>query len=107
MDVAPKIIEIIAREQHLDPGKVTLDSTFQELESTRSMASISSSRWKRSSSSTSRTPWPRTCEASAKWWMPSRECWKARTSRTWSPWPRGRVRPRAANAVPATLASGR
>lgn len=31
MDVAPKIIEIIAREQHLDPGKVTLDSTFQEL----------------------------------------------------------------------------
>ena len=31
MDVTPKIIEIIAREQHLDPGKVTLDSTFAEL----------------------------------------------------------------------------
>jgi len=31
MDLAPKVIEIIAREQHLEPGKVTLDSTFQEL----------------------------------------------------------------------------
>ena len=31
MDVTPKVIEIIAREQHLDPGKVTLDSTFAEL----------------------------------------------------------------------------
>ena len=31
MDVTPKVIEIIAREQHLDAGKVTLDSTFAEL----------------------------------------------------------------------------
>jgi acyl carrier protein len=31
MDVTDKVIEIIAREQHLDPGKVTLDSTFAEL----------------------------------------------------------------------------
>lgn len=31
MDVTPKVIEIIAREQHLDPGKVALDSTFAEL----------------------------------------------------------------------------
>jgi acyl carrier protein len=31
MDVAPKVIEIIAREQHLEPGKVTLGSTFEEL----------------------------------------------------------------------------
>ena len=31
MDVTGKVIEIIAREQHLEPGKVTLDSTFQEL----------------------------------------------------------------------------
>jgi acyl carrier protein len=31
MDVTPKVVEIIAREQHLDPGKVTLDSTFAEL----------------------------------------------------------------------------
>ena len=31
MDVAPKVIEIIAREQHLDVNKITLDSTFAEL----------------------------------------------------------------------------
>jgi acyl carrier protein len=31
MDVTPKVVEIIAREQHLDPGKVTPDSTFAEL----------------------------------------------------------------------------
>ena len=31
MDVADKVIEIIEREQHLDPGKVTIDSTFAEL----------------------------------------------------------------------------
>jgi acyl carrier protein len=31
MDVTSKVIEIIAREQHLDPGKLTLDSTFAEL----------------------------------------------------------------------------
>ena len=31
MDVAGKVIEIIVREQHLDPGAVTLDSTFEEL----------------------------------------------------------------------------
>ncbi len=31
MDVAEKVIEIIEREQHLDPGKVTIDSTFAEL----------------------------------------------------------------------------
>lgn len=31
MDVTDKVIEIIAREQHLEPGKVTLDSTFAEL----------------------------------------------------------------------------
>jgi len=31
MDPTQKVIEIIAREQHLDPGKVTLDSTFAEL----------------------------------------------------------------------------
>jgi acyl carrier protein len=31
MDVAAKVIEIIAREQHLDPDTIKLDSTFQEL----------------------------------------------------------------------------
>ncbi len=31
MDVANKVMEIIAREQHLDPCKVTIDSTFAEL----------------------------------------------------------------------------
>lgn len=31
MDVGQKVIEIIAREQHLDPGTVKLDSTFEQL----------------------------------------------------------------------------
>jgi len=31
MDVADKVIEIITREQHFEPGKVTIDSTFAEL----------------------------------------------------------------------------
>jgi len=31
MDVEAKVIEIIAREQHLDPDTIKLDSTFQEL----------------------------------------------------------------------------
>ncbi len=31
MSVSDKVIEIITREQHLDPGKVTVDSTFAEL----------------------------------------------------------------------------
>ena len=31
MEVAEKVIEIIAREQHLDPDTIKLDSTFQEL----------------------------------------------------------------------------
>lgn len=31
MNVTEKVIEIIVREQHLDPGKVTLNSTFAEL----------------------------------------------------------------------------
>src|SRR5690348_2173392 len=31
MNVAEKVIEIITREEHLEPGKVTLDSTFAEL----------------------------------------------------------------------------
>jgi acyl carrier protein len=31
MDTSQKVIEIIAREQHLDPGKITLDSSFAEL----------------------------------------------------------------------------
>ena len=31
MDVAAKVIEIIAREQHLDPESIKLDSSFQEL----------------------------------------------------------------------------
>lgn len=31
MKVEDKVIEIITREQHLDPGKVTSDSTFAEL----------------------------------------------------------------------------
>jgi acyl carrier protein len=31
MDPTQKVIAIIAREQHLDPGKVTIDSTFAEL----------------------------------------------------------------------------
>jgi acyl carrier protein len=31
MDVTQKVIEIIAREQHLDSSKVTLDATFAEL----------------------------------------------------------------------------
>ncbi len=31
MDAGEKVMEIIAREQHLDPSKVTMDSTFAEL----------------------------------------------------------------------------
>ena len=31
MDVAQKVIEIIIREQHLAPGTVTLDSSFEQL----------------------------------------------------------------------------
>jgi len=31
MDPTQKVIEIIAREQHLDASKITLDSTFAEL----------------------------------------------------------------------------
>ncbi len=31
MDIGEKVVEIISREQHLDPGKVTMDSTFEEL----------------------------------------------------------------------------
>ncbi len=31
MNVADKVVEIITREQHLEPGKVTQDSTFAEL----------------------------------------------------------------------------
>ena len=31
MDVADKVIEIITREQHFEPGKVATDSTFAEL----------------------------------------------------------------------------
>ena len=31
MDAGEKVMEIIAREQHLDPAKVTMDSTFEEL----------------------------------------------------------------------------
>lgn len=31
MDVTQKVIEIIAREQHLDASKITVDSTFTEL----------------------------------------------------------------------------
>ncbi len=31
MDVSKKVIEIIAREQHLDVAKITPDSTFAEL----------------------------------------------------------------------------
>jgi acyl carrier protein len=31
MDVEAKVIEIIVREQHLDPAAVTIDSTFEEL----------------------------------------------------------------------------
>ena len=31
MDVSQKVIDIIAREQHLDASKITPDSTFAEL----------------------------------------------------------------------------
>jgi acyl carrier protein len=31
MNVADKVIEIITREQHLQPGTVSIDSTFAEL----------------------------------------------------------------------------
>jgi acyl carrier protein len=31
MDVEAKVIEIIAREQHLDSRAITIDSTFEEL----------------------------------------------------------------------------
>jgi acyl carrier protein len=31
IDVTQKVIDIIAREQHLDAGKITVDSTFAEL----------------------------------------------------------------------------
>jgi acyl carrier protein len=31
MNIEQRVIEIIAREQHLDPGTVRLDSTFAEL----------------------------------------------------------------------------
>lgn len=31
MNVTEKVAEIIMREQHLEPGKVTIDSTFADL----------------------------------------------------------------------------
>jgi acyl carrier protein len=31
MDLTPKVISIVAREQHLDPGLVKRESTFEEL----------------------------------------------------------------------------
>ena len=31
MNVGEKVVEIIAREQHLDPGAVSIDATFEEL----------------------------------------------------------------------------
>ncbi len=31
MSVEEKVVEVITREQHLEPGKVSLDSTFAEL----------------------------------------------------------------------------
>ncbi len=31
MNVSDKVVEIITREQHLEPGLVTIDSTFAEL----------------------------------------------------------------------------
>ncbi len=31
MNVSDKVVEIITREQHLEPGVVTIDSTFAEL----------------------------------------------------------------------------
>jgi acyl carrier protein len=31
MDVTQKVIDIIAREQHMDASKITVDSTFAEL----------------------------------------------------------------------------
>jgi acyl carrier protein len=31
MNVGEKVVEIIAREQHLDPEKISIDSTFEEL----------------------------------------------------------------------------
>jgi len=31
MDVSQKVMEIIAREQHLDPGVIRIDSTFEQL----------------------------------------------------------------------------
>ena len=31
MDVGEKVIEIIAREQHLDAGEISIDATFEEL----------------------------------------------------------------------------
>ena len=31
MNVTEKVVEIITREQHFEPGKVTLDSTFADL----------------------------------------------------------------------------
>jgi acyl carrier protein len=31
MNVADKVVEIITREQHLEPGVVSVDSTFAEL----------------------------------------------------------------------------
>jgi acyl carrier protein len=31
MDPTQKVIDIITREQHLEPGKVTVESTFAEL----------------------------------------------------------------------------
>ena len=31
MSIEEKIVQLITREQHLEPGKVTLNSTFEEL----------------------------------------------------------------------------
>jgi len=31
MSIEEKVIQLIAREQHLEPGKVTVNSTFEEL----------------------------------------------------------------------------
>jgi acyl carrier protein len=31
MDIAQKVIEIVAREQHLEPSQITIDSQFADL----------------------------------------------------------------------------
>ena len=60
MNIEQKVIQIIEREQHLEPGVVKSASTLRSWESTRWTVSISCSLSRRSSKSTFPTALRRT-----------------------------------------------